>query len=73
MSMMEREPDTATHLHVIPVDPSFGPGNAGAIEAFRELCIFGQRLTFTGKERWHAVSCRGGCENLEGKFGPDGP
>jgi hypothetical protein len=46
------------HLHTIPVDPS-----QTADEAWRELCIFGQRVTYTdGPGRpvtWANVACDG--------------
>lgn len=49
------------HTHVIPVDPSMT-----AIEAWKELCIFGRRLTYTGPERWAVISCNGyECSGIE--------
>lgn len=42
------------HVHVIPVDPSLSPR-----DAWKELCIFGRRVTFTGPARWAHVSCDG--------------
>jgi hypothetical protein len=44
----------ASHVHVIPVDPSLSPD-----DAWKELCIFGRRLTFTGPECWSVVKCDG--------------
>ncbi len=43
-----------THMHVIPVDPSLD-----AVEAWREMCIFGRRVTFTGEPSWANVQCDG--------------
>lgn len=43
-----------THVHVYAVDPSMT-----AAEAWRELCIFGQRVTFTGGEKWATIHCDG--------------
>lgn len=49
------------HVHTIPVDPSLS-----IEEAWKELCIFGQRVTFTGQESWTNVMCDGEeCHNLE--------
>jgi hypothetical protein len=48
-------------IHVIPVDPSLTPK-----EAWKELCIFGRRTTFTGPEKWVAISCdKEECFNLK--------
>lgn len=43
-----------THLHTIPVDASLT-----ADEAWRELCIFGQRVTDSGAQTWATVRCDG--------------
>lgn len=65
MSTMEPGPEMAEHIHTIPVDPSFeGTEAERAREAFKELCIFGRRVTVTGPPRWANVLCAGGCENL---------
>jgi hypothetical protein len=45
---------SATHVHTYPVDPSLTPK-----DAWRELCIFGRRLTFTGEPTWANVVCDG--------------
>lgn len=42
------------HIHTIPVDPSLTTE-----EAWKELCIFGRRVTFTGTEQWANVRCDG--------------
>lgn len=42
------------HLHTIPVDASQTPE-----EAWREQCIFGRRVTFTGSETWANITCDG--------------
>lgn len=50
-----------THVHVIPVDRSLS-----ADDAWKELCIFGRRVTWTGAETWATVHCDGEeCANLE--------
>lgn len=43
-----------THVHVIPVDLSLT-----AEEAWREVCIFGRRVTYTGAEMWATMGCDG--------------
>lgn len=43
-----------THQHVIPVDYSLTISQAWA-----EICMFGYRVTFTGRESWATVSCDG--------------
>jgi len=42
------------HLHAIPVDDSLTP-----TEAWKEICIFGRRVTFTSGEHWTTVACDG--------------
>lgn len=42
------------HIHTIPVDPLLTPE-----EAWRELCVFGHRVTDTGLEEWANVECDG--------------
>lgn len=42
------------HLHVIPVDASLSVD-----DAWKELCIFGRRVTFSGSEMWANVRCDG--------------
>lgn len=72
MSMMEDDHDLTmpAHVHTIPVDAAFvlaaDTMAEAALEAFKEMCIFGRRLTFTegGTDKWANISCRGGCENL---------
>lgn len=62
MSVMDERPQPGVpHVHRIPVDPS-----QTAIEAWDELCIFGQRITVTGPERWANVTgCDGEqCHNI---------
>lgn len=50
-----------THTHVIPVDATLTPE-----EAWRELCIFGRRVTDSGATRWAVVECDGEeCRNIE--------
>lgn len=50
------------HVHVIPVDPVLT-----ARDAWREICIFGRRITFSGRERWASVECDGEeCAGIEG-------
>jgi hypothetical protein len=45
----------ARHLHVIPCDATLT-----ADEAWREICVFGRRTTFTGLgEYWAVVHCDG--------------
>lgn len=52
------------HSHVFPVDPSLD-----ADEAWKELCIFGKRVTFTGEEQWATLLCDGEeCANIEGSY-----
>ena len=71
MAMMEPGPEMSYHVHSIPVDASFvleqPTMEDAAKEAFKELCIFGRRVTFTagGTDRWANIGCVGGCENLE--------
>lgn len=49
------------HTHTIPVDLSLTPE-----EAWRELCIFGRRITFSGEESWAIMDCDGEeCRNIE--------
>lgn len=49
------------HVHVIPVDPSLTPD-----EAWREICIFGRRVTFTGAQTWANVTCDGDeCDQIQ--------
>jgi hypothetical protein len=49
------------HVHVVPVDPSLTPE-----DAWRELCIFGKRITWTGPEQWANVTCDGEeCSGIE--------
>ncbi len=64
MSMMEREPDYGDgprHEHRIMCDASLD-----VIEQFKEMCIFGRRITFTGGQDYRGrVSCAGGCEGIE--------
>lgn len=53
---------SAGAIHVIPVDPSLTPE-----EAWKELCIFGRRVTWTGTETWADVQCDGlECLSIEG-------
>lgn len=48
------------HVHVIPVDPSLTPE-----EAWKEICNFGFRATFTGPEGWATIECNGEeCERI---------
>lgn len=56
------------HVHVFPVDESFLPTTdrptladfeAAALEAWKEICNFGRRITFTGGERWAELCCDG--------------
>lgn len=50
-----------SHIHVIPVDASLS-----VEDAWRELCIFGQRVTYTGSEKWAEIHCDGEeCRLLE--------
>lgn len=42
------------HVHVIPVDSSLSTE-----DAWKELCIFGRRVTFSGSETWANVPCDG--------------
>lgn len=65
----ERGPSMGYHTHRIEVDAEFIAKNdtlaEAAVEAFKELAIFGQRLTFTaGPSRTATVGCVGGCENV---------
>ena len=56
--MVER---THTEIHVIPVDASLSPE-----EAWKEICIFGHRITFTGSETWANIECDGEeCASIE--------
>lgn len=49
------------HIHTIPVDPSLT-----VEDAWKELCIFGRRITYTGRERWANVYCDGEeCSSIE--------
>lgn len=62
MSLMEPESTGAPHVHTIPVDASLT-----ALEAWTELAIFGQRITFTGGvDTWADVTgCDGEqCRNI---------
>lgn len=57
------KPGPGGHVHTIPVDPSFGDD---WLEAWKELCIFGRRVTFTGEPKWWDVRCDGQeCQNIE--------
>lgn len=43
------------HTHTIAVDETLSP-----IEAWKELVIFGRRLTYSGgKDRWANIACDG--------------
>jgi hypothetical protein len=42
------------HVHTIPVDPSLS-----VEDAWKEICIFGRRVTFTGPPCWANVGCDG--------------
>jgi len=49
------------HTHTIPVDPS-----QTAAEAWRELCIFTKRVTWTGSPTWAVIDCDGEeCINID--------
>lgn len=49
------------HVHVIPVDPSLT-----AEDAWKEICIFGRRITYTGTESWADIVCDGEeCTSIE--------
>lgn len=64
--MAERDPlEMDPHEHLVEVDVSFPDTSEGTLEAFKELCIFGRRLTDTGGHRVRRVICRGGCEGIE--------
>jgi hypothetical protein len=45
-----------THMHTFPVDVSFGDDT---LEAWKEICNFGRRVTRTGAEMWAGVLCDG--------------
>jgi len=48
------------HVHTIPVDSSMT-----VMEAWKELCIMGVRITNTGSESWGNVRCDGKeCSNI---------
>lgn len=51
------------HIHSFPVDPSMT-----AMEAWKELCIFGRRVTNTGPaQSWVVKRCDGEeCRLIEG-------
>lgn len=52
---------SGAHVHTIPVDPSLT-----VAEAWKELCIFGRRVTNTGEETWAIVTCdRSECASIE--------
>lgn len=53
------------HVHTFPVDASFGDDEAAIMEAFKEMCIFGRRVTNTGSEFWATLTCNGGCEGID--------
>jgi hypothetical protein len=72
VSCAEREPETTAHVHVLPVDLSFGATDDGVLEAWKEICIFGRRVTFTGGETWATLTCHGGCEGIEHEDDADG-
>lgn len=42
------------HVHTFPVDPSLTQD-----QAWREICIFGRRVTFTGDPKWANILCDG--------------
>lgn len=49
------------HIHTIPVDPTLTPD-----EAWKELCIFGKRVTDTSNETWANIECDGQeCSGIE--------
>ena len=49
------------HAHTIPVDCTLTPD-----EAWKELCIFGKRVTDTGTETWAVIECDGQeCSGIE--------
>jgi hypothetical protein len=48
-----------THVHTFPVDVSFGDDKDGILEAWKEICNFGRRVTYTGAETWANVLCDG--------------
>lgn len=59
--MAELLQNTVAHVHTFPVDPSLTPG-----EAWGEICNFGQRVTFTGRETWANAVCDGEeCRNIK--------
>lgn len=43
-----------SHVHVYPVDPYLSPEGA-----WKEICIFGQRITYTGEPTWAVMECDG--------------
>jgi hypothetical protein len=48
-------------IHVIPVDASLTPE-----DAWKEICIFGQRVTYSGSETWATIECdREECRSIE--------
>lgn len=54
-------PGSGRHSHTIPVDPSLT-----VADAWKELCIFGRRVTVTGTESWATVACDGEeCHGIE--------
>lgn len=49
------------HSHTYPVDPSLTPE-----EAWKELCIFSRRVSWTGVETWAVIECDGEeCNNID--------
>lgn len=53
------------HTHTVPVDPSLS-----SEVAWRELCIFGRRVTYTGEPAWAVVACDGEeCRAIEREEG----
>lgn len=49
------------HVHVYPVDRSLT-----AEDAWKEVCIFGRRVTYTGGEQWTVYRCDGEeCAGIE--------
>lgn len=59
--MTRNERSGQVHAHVIPVDPSLS-----SEDAWKEICIFGRRVTYTGTESWATIVCDGEeCAGIE--------
>lgn len=61
ISIQQGHDEKVKEYHAIPVDKSLT-----VAEAWKEICVYGQRMTYTGSETWAAVICDGKvCEKVK--------